>query len=249
MGSVAMATKLKFEVFDVYDRQETKVCPIGQAHCQVMGLLRSPDQSQRHDIIFDGSVCGYLTIKASKVSWFFDSHRVLYILVRGRGSGGLSLWEGEGVGVILVGGRGSGGLSLWEGEGVGGLSLWEGEGVGVILVGGRVVGVELHTWVCILGVIPPTHTHMWNPESTNFTDIVLFHSEPREWCVPVSGGHPPAPPVARESHDLFSPIICWGCGCRGGDKRKLQLSSSHGQCCHTYIPIPGQVSWLTCSIK
>ena len=62
-----MATKLKFEVFDVYDRQETKVCPIGQAHCQVMGLLRSPDQSQRHDIIFDGAVCGYLTIKASKV--------------------------------------------------------------------------------------------------------------------------------------------------------------------------------------
>lgn len=68
MGSVSMGTKLKFEVFDVYDRRETKVCPIGQAHCQVMGLLRSPDQSQRHDIIFDGSVCGYLTIKASKVS-------------------------------------------------------------------------------------------------------------------------------------------------------------------------------------
>lgn len=68
MGSVAMATKIKFEIFDVYDRKETKVCPIGAAQCQVMDLLRSPDQSQRHEILFDGSVCGYLTVKASKVS-------------------------------------------------------------------------------------------------------------------------------------------------------------------------------------
>ncbi|XP_064405086.1 inositol polyphosphate-4-phosphatase type I A-like [Halichondria panicea] len=66
MGSVAMATKLKFEIFDVYDRKETKVCPIGAAQCQVMDLLRSPDQSQRHEILFDRSTCGYLTVKATK---------------------------------------------------------------------------------------------------------------------------------------------------------------------------------------
>ncbi len=63
-----MATKLKFEIFDVYDRKETKVCPIGAAQCQVMDLLRSPDQSQRHEILFDRSTCGYLTVKATKVS-------------------------------------------------------------------------------------------------------------------------------------------------------------------------------------
>ena len=67
MGTVSMGTKLKFEVFDVYDRMETKVCPIGAAHCEVMGLLRAPDQSQRHEILFDGSVCGYLTIRATQV--------------------------------------------------------------------------------------------------------------------------------------------------------------------------------------
>ena len=67
MGTVSIATKLKFEVFDVYDRMETKVCPIGAAHCDVMGLLRAPDQSQRHEILFDGAVCGYLTIRATKV--------------------------------------------------------------------------------------------------------------------------------------------------------------------------------------
>ena len=69
MGTVSIATKLKFEVFDVYDRMETKVCPIGAAHCDVMGLLRAPDQSQRHEILFDGAVCGYLTIRATKVVW------------------------------------------------------------------------------------------------------------------------------------------------------------------------------------
>jgi len=67
MGSVTMATRLKFEVFDVYDRAETKVCPIGAAQCQVMSLLRAPDQSQRLEVLFDGAVCGYLTIRATKV--------------------------------------------------------------------------------------------------------------------------------------------------------------------------------------
>ena len=99
-----MATHLKFEVFDVYDRKESKVsiirlhvqeqnmpcvypladlyihvscllscpvcvqmCPIGLAQSKVMELIRSPNQSQRLDITFDGGTCGYLHIKAWKV--------------------------------------------------------------------------------------------------------------------------------------------------------------------------------------
>ncbi len=78
MGSVAMATKLKFEIFDVYDRKETKVCPVGAAQCRVMDLLRSPDQSQRHEILFDGSACGYLTVKATRVSNLRDAAKMHY---------------------------------------------------------------------------------------------------------------------------------------------------------------------------
>lgn len=65
-GSVSMATHLKFEVFDVYDRKESKMCPIGLAQSKVMELIRSPNQSQRLDITFDGGTCGYLHIKAWK---------------------------------------------------------------------------------------------------------------------------------------------------------------------------------------
>ena len=63
-----MATKLKFEVFDVYDRKEHKMNPIGQAQCRVMDLLMSVEQVQRLEIVYDGAICGYLTVRAWRVS-------------------------------------------------------------------------------------------------------------------------------------------------------------------------------------
>lgn len=68
VGSVSMATKLKFEVFDVFDRKEHKMNPIGQAQCKVMELLMSVEQIQRLQILFDGVVCGFLTVRAWRVS-------------------------------------------------------------------------------------------------------------------------------------------------------------------------------------
>ena len=44
------------------------MCPIGQTHCCVSDLIRSPDQSCRLDVLFDDATCGYLHIKAWKVS-------------------------------------------------------------------------------------------------------------------------------------------------------------------------------------
>jgi len=44
------------------------MCPIGQTHCCVSDLIRSPDQSCRLDVLFDNATCGYLHIKAWKVS-------------------------------------------------------------------------------------------------------------------------------------------------------------------------------------
>lgn len=69
VGSVSISTKLKFEVFDVYNRKEHKMNPVGQAQCLVMDLLRSVDRVQRLQIVYDGAVCGYLTVRAWRVSW------------------------------------------------------------------------------------------------------------------------------------------------------------------------------------
>lgn len=66
-GSVSMATQLKFEVFDVYDRRESQMCPIGQSQCRVQDLVQAPNQQQRLEILFDGAVCGYLTVNVMKV--------------------------------------------------------------------------------------------------------------------------------------------------------------------------------------
>ena len=68
-----MATQLKFEVFDVYDRRESQMCPIGQSHCRVQDLVQAPNQQQRLEILFDGSVCGYLTVHVMKVHYTWSS--------------------------------------------------------------------------------------------------------------------------------------------------------------------------------
>ena len=68
MGSVSMATNLKFEVFDVFNRKEHQMNPIGQAQCKVMELLMTMEQIQRLPILFDEAICGYLTVRAWRVS-------------------------------------------------------------------------------------------------------------------------------------------------------------------------------------
>ena len=62
-----MATRLKFEVFDVYDQKDHKMTAIGQAQCQVMELLMSVEQVLRLDVIYDGATCGYLIARAWRV--------------------------------------------------------------------------------------------------------------------------------------------------------------------------------------
>ena len=66
-GSVSMATQIKFEVFDVYDRRESQMCPIGQSQCRVQDLVQTPSQQQRLEILFDEAVCGYLTVNVIQV--------------------------------------------------------------------------------------------------------------------------------------------------------------------------------------
>ncbi len=68
VGSVSMATRLKFEVFDVYDQKDHKMNAIGQAQCQVMELLMSMEQVLRLEVIFDNATCGYLIVRAWRVS-------------------------------------------------------------------------------------------------------------------------------------------------------------------------------------
>ncbi len=63
-----MATRLKFEVYDVYNRKEHSMNPIGHAQCKVMELLMSVEQVQRLEIIYDEAICGYLTVRAWRVS-------------------------------------------------------------------------------------------------------------------------------------------------------------------------------------
>ena len=80
-GSVSLQTNIKFEVFD---RHEAKVgvadislwvwfmsciqmCPIGQASCTVMEIIKSPETCCRLEITFDHAICGYLHIRAWKV--------------------------------------------------------------------------------------------------------------------------------------------------------------------------------------
>lgn len=67
-GSVSMATQLKFEVFDVYDRRESQMCPIGQCQCLVQELVQARNQQKRLEILFDGAVCGYLTAHVMQVT-------------------------------------------------------------------------------------------------------------------------------------------------------------------------------------
>jgi hypothetical protein len=62
-----MATNLKFEVYDVFNRKEQKMNPIGQAQCKVMELLMSIQQVQRLEIKYDGAVYGFLTVRAWRV--------------------------------------------------------------------------------------------------------------------------------------------------------------------------------------
>lgn len=64
VGTVSMATNLKFEVFDMFNRKEQKMNPIGQAQCKVMELLMSVKLVQRLEIKYDGAVYGYLTVRA-----------------------------------------------------------------------------------------------------------------------------------------------------------------------------------------
>ncbi len=68
VGTVSMATNLKFEVFDMFNRKEQKMNPIGQAQCKVMELLMSVKLVQRLEIKYDGAVYGYLTVRAWRVS-------------------------------------------------------------------------------------------------------------------------------------------------------------------------------------
>ena len=62
-GTASMATNLKFEVFDVYDKVDSKMVPMGQAQCKLMDLVRTINQSLRLEIVFNGSTCGFLHIK------------------------------------------------------------------------------------------------------------------------------------------------------------------------------------------
>ena len=67
VGSVSMATMLKFEVFDVFNRKEHQMNPIGQAQCEVKELLMSMEQVMRLPVLYDGAICGYLTVRAWRV--------------------------------------------------------------------------------------------------------------------------------------------------------------------------------------
>lgn len=62
-----MATRLKFEVFDVYNQKEHKMNAIGQAQCQVMELLMSVEQVLRIEVMYDGGICGYIIVRAWRV--------------------------------------------------------------------------------------------------------------------------------------------------------------------------------------
>ncbi len=84
VGSVFMATRLKFEVFDVFNRREHKMNPIGQAQCQVKDLLMSVEQVQRLEILYDEAIYGYLTVRIWWVS----------LGGRGRRGGGINGCDG-----------------------------------------------------------------------------------------------------------------------------------------------------------
>ena len=43
------------------------MCPIGQATCTVLDIIRAPDTCRRLEIKFDDATCGYLHIRAWKV--------------------------------------------------------------------------------------------------------------------------------------------------------------------------------------
>jgi inositol polyphosphate-4-phosphatase len=62
-GSVSLHTRIKFEVFD---KHESKMCPIGQATCTVMDIIKAPDTCCRLEVKFDDGTCGYLHIRAWK---------------------------------------------------------------------------------------------------------------------------------------------------------------------------------------
>ena len=46
----------------------SQMCPIGQTQCSVMDIVKAPGQCCKLDIQFDNATCGYLHIRAWKVS-------------------------------------------------------------------------------------------------------------------------------------------------------------------------------------
>lgn len=46
----------------------SQMCPIGKAQCSVMDIVKAPGQCCKLDIQFDNATCGYLHIRAWKVS-------------------------------------------------------------------------------------------------------------------------------------------------------------------------------------
>lgn len=85
VGSVSMATNLKFEVFDVFNRKEHRMNPIGQAQCKIMELLMTMEQIQRLPILYDEAICGYLTIRA----WRVRRERLRGVVRREKGGKGV----------------------------------------------------------------------------------------------------------------------------------------------------------------
>ncbi|XP_019863241.1 PREDICTED: type I inositol 3,4-bisphosphate 4-phosphatase-like [Amphimedon queenslandica] len=62
-GSIYTATQLKFDVFDVCNREEGMMRPLGQCQCTVQELIRQTDKLHRFEIKYDDIPSGYLLIK------------------------------------------------------------------------------------------------------------------------------------------------------------------------------------------
>ena len=82
-GSVSLSTRIKFEVFDKHESKVrmwlivgvvlscsvscSQMCPIGQATCTVLDIIKAPDTCCRLEVKFNNAACGYLHIRAWKV--------------------------------------------------------------------------------------------------------------------------------------------------------------------------------------
>ena len=66
--SIFLSLPQSFFIPSLLSSSLSQMCSIGQAHCCVSDLIRSPDQSCRLEVMFDNATCGYLHIKAWKVS-------------------------------------------------------------------------------------------------------------------------------------------------------------------------------------